>query len=141
MDNNVKNAVPDWVAQTPREHEYLLQMCDEYDGDRQTVVLTRNEFVNTKAFIAGLRGFSVTPRPNKESGNPEWVSHTPEESEPEPNAESPFYALNMCDGTGEVPQGIFLSRAEFLFLKQCLAARQECIPCALREAAAGGQGL
>jgi hypothetical protein len=49
-------AAQDWANNTPRDFDYDLMMYDEYDGQRQHIALTRDEYIELKQFLAGLRG-------------------------------------------------------------------------------------
>ena len=49
-------AAEDWANNTPRDFDYDLMMYDEYDGQRQIISLTRDEYIDLKHHLAGLRG-------------------------------------------------------------------------------------
>lgn len=123
--------LPEWAITTPREHDYYLQMYNEYQGDVDNVDLTRCEYIDAKIFIAGLRGYSVPVVEDDDPDAPECLNHTPEEPTEHPPDMQPYYVLNFCDGTGDILQAAYLDRSEFEFLKRCLAARQEHTPTTL----------
>lgn len=58
-----QNAVPDWVTETP-DMEYNLIMFDCDGSGRQSIDLTREEFIKLKEYLAELRGL---PLPAEES--------------------------------------------------------------------------
>lgn len=124
--------MPEWAATTPAQHMYRFEMYDDYSGAIDAVDVSRSEYVHAKLFVAGLRGFSFAVArdfaPEREEVEfPEWVTHTPKEAATEDPSKRPYYTLSFSDGHGEVPQCIFVDRAEFEFLKRCLAARREDI--------------
>jgi hypothetical protein len=47
----------DWLADTPRETEYSLEMCDPDGNLVQGVDLTRAEFIELKRHLAAQRGY------------------------------------------------------------------------------------
>jgi hypothetical protein len=54
--------VPEWVNDTPPDHEYDLMMFEGNDIEAQKVKLTREEYVTLKRFLAQMRGY--IPRPD-----------------------------------------------------------------------------
>lgn len=127
-------ALPEWVTETPSELEYDLTMYAQGESI-ELISLSRYEYIDLKGFLAGLRGFAVpVPKDDAEHPLPEWLTHTPEEPTTHPNFNvDRCYSLEMSDGTGEIPQLLFMDRAEFEFLKRCLAARRQQTPSLVKE--------
>ena len=55
----VEPEVPDWVNETPPEFDYDLMVYDQHEGELQHIALTRDEYIELKHFLAGLRGIIV----------------------------------------------------------------------------------
>lgn len=121
-------ALPEWVTETPFDTEYWLTMTDGSEHV-QDVDISRREFLQTKLFVAGLRGYAVPHSNDNEQPVPEWLTYTPKDPQTTDPALVAWYTLNLT-GNGDVDalQEIRMDRAEFEFLKRCLAARRKHTP-------------
>jgi hypothetical protein len=52
------NEIPNWVANTPNEQAYELNMFDS-DDNAQQIEMSRDEFIALKAHLAALRGYAL----------------------------------------------------------------------------------
>jgi hypothetical protein len=64
--------IPDWVNETPRDHEYSLVMAEPVNGEwMQDINLSRDEFIALKGILAVTRGYPLEskaagPKPSDE---------------------------------------------------------------------------
>lgn len=62
IESPAPEPTPDWVVLTPWESEYELVMSGNDGQPIQSVQMTREEFVDLKHYLAGLRGYGLHAR-------------------------------------------------------------------------------
>jgi hypothetical protein len=55
--------VPEWVNDTPRDIDYDLQMYEDHEGEMEHIALTRGEYIQIKAHLAAMRGYTQKAAP------------------------------------------------------------------------------